>query len=73
MGTYAIGALKLYSEPNLFIAKEEAPLSVAPYVNMITTNINGGVFGMASAAGWILVVIIILMTLFQMYLMREED
>lgn len=71
--TYAIGAFKLYTEPNLIIAKEEAPLTVAPYVNMITTNINGGVFGMASAAGWILVVIIMLMTLLQMYLMREED
>ena len=71
--TYAIGAFKLYTEPNLIIAKEEAPLTVAPYVNMITTNISGGVFGMASAAGWILVVIIMLITMLQFYLMREED
>ena len=70
--TYAIGALKLYTEPNLILAKEEAPLVVAPYVNMITTNISGGIFGMACAAGWILVVLIMLITLLQMWLMREE-
>ena len=71
--TYAIGALKLYTEPNLILAKEEAPLSVAPYVNMITTNINGGIFGMACAAGWILAVLIMLITLLQMRLMGGED
>ena len=70
--TYAIGAFKLYTEPNLILAKEEAPLSVAPYVNMITTNINAGNLGMACAAGWILVVIIMLLTLMQMRMFREE-
>lgn len=71
--TYAIGALKLYTEPNLILSKDEAPLMVAPYVNLITSNISGGVFGMASAAGWILVALIMVLTLIQMGLFREED
>lgn len=71
--TYAIGALKLYTEPNLILSNDEAPLTVAPYVNLITSNISGGVFGMASAAGWILVALIMILTLIQMGLFREED
>jgi len=71
--TYAIGALKLYTEPNLILTNDEAPLTVAPYVNLITSNISGGVFGMASAAGWILVALIMVLTLIQMGLFREED
>lgn len=71
--TYAIGALKLYTEPNLIISNEEAPLIVAPYINLITSNIKGGVFGMASAAGWFLVVIILMISLFQMRLFKEES
>ncbi len=71
--TYAIGAFKLYTEPNLILAKEEAPLSVAPFVNMITTNLNSGNLGMACAAGWILVVIIMLLTLLQMRMFKEDE
>ena len=71
--TYAIGAFKLYTEPNLILSKEEAPLAVAPFVNMITTNINSGALGMACAAGWILVVIIMLLTLMQLRLFKEEQ
>ena len=71
--TYAIGAFKLYTEPNLIISKDEAPLAVAPFVNMITTNINGGVYGMACAAGWILVAIIMLLTLLQLRLFNGKE
>ena len=60
-------------EPNLILTNDEAPLTVAPYVNLITSNISGGVFGMASAAGWILVALIMVLTLIQMGLFREED
>ena len=71
--TYAIGAFKLYTEPNLILSKEEAPLAVAPFVNMITTNINGGALGMASAAGWILVLLILALTLMQMHMLKEGE
>ncbi len=71
--TYSIGAFKLYTEPNLILANEEAPLTVAPFVNMITTNINGGNLGMACAAGWVLVVFVMLLTVMQIRLFKGEE
>jgi ABC-type sugar transport system permease subunit len=70
--TYGIGSLKLFTEPNLVLSTTEAPLQVAPFLNIVTTNITGGVFGMASAAGWFLVLIILALTLIQLRLFREE-
>lgn len=62
--TEAINALKLYSEPNLVIHRTQlAPAEVAPYMNMIISQINSGNFGMASAAGVILCVLTFVMTL----------
>ena len=40
---------------------------------MITTNINGGNLGMACAAGWILVVLIMFLTIMQMGMFKEEQ
>lgn len=70
--TYVIGALKLYTEPNLLLSNNEAPIQVAPFINIITSNINSGMFGKACAAGWILTTIIILITLLQMRLFKED-
>lgn len=56
--TEAINALKLYSEPNLVIHRTQlAPNEVAPYMNMIISQVNSGNFGMASAAGVILCIL----------------
>ena len=64
--TYLIGSLKLYTEPNVLLGgKAEATLQVAPYINIVTSNVNSGNFGMASAAGWFLVVIIMVLTVVQ--------
>ena len=71
--TYAIGSLKLYTEPNVLLSRTEAPLQVAPYINIVTTNVNGGNFGMASAAGWLLVILIIACTLLQLKFFGGED
>lgn len=61
--TEAINALKLYSEPNLVIHRTQlAPAEVAPYMNMIISQINSGNFGMASAAGVILCVLTFALT-----------
>ena len=64
--TYLIGSLKLYTEPNVLLSKTEAPLQVAPYVNIVTTNVNSGNFGMAAAAGWFLVLIIMVLTILEL-------
>lgn len=71
--TYAIGSLKLYTEPNVLLSRTEAPLQVAPFINIITTNVYGGNFGMASAAGWLLVVLILVFTLIQLKMFGGED
>ena len=71
--TYAIGSLKLYTESNVLLSRTEAPLHVAPYINIVTTNVNGGNFGMASAAGWLLVILIIACTLLQLKFFGGED
>ena len=71
--TYAIGSLKLYTEPNVLLSRTEAPLQVAPFINIITTNVYGGNFGMASAAGWLLVILILAFTLIQLKMFGGED
>lgn len=70
--TYAIGALKLYTEPNLLLSNNEAPIQVAPFINIITSNIHSGMFGKACAAGWILTTIIMIITILQMKLFKED-
>lgn len=65
--TNAIGSLKLYTEPNLLLAQNyDPPAQVAPYVNLIVNNMQGGNFGMACAAGWFLVLVILILTLVQL-------
>jgi ABC-type sugar transport system permease subunit len=71
--TNAIGTLKIYIEPNLLLSLEyDPPMEAAPYINLIVNNMAGGQFGMASAAGWILVLIILLLTLLQMKMFQED-
>lgn len=72
--TNAIGSLKIYTEPNLLLALNyDPPMQVAPYVNLIINSMSAGQFGMASAAGWILVVVILAMTLIQMKAFQGEN
>lgn len=71
--TEAINALKLYSEPNLVIHRTQlAPAEVAPYMNMIISQINSGNFGMASAAGVILCVLTFVLTAVMVKGFREN-
>ncbi len=71
--TYLIGSLKLYTEPNVLLSRTEAPLQVAPYVNLVTTNVNSGNFGMAAAAGWFLVVIIMGLTIVELRMFGGDE
>jgi ABC-type sugar transport system permease subunit len=41
------------------------PAQSAPFVDVIVNNLQGGNFGMASASGWILFMIIFVITLLQ--------
>jgi ABC-type sugar transport system permease subunit len=69
---YTISSLKLFTEPNLLMGGV-APMQVAPYLNLITQNIGGANFGMASALGWFLTVVILVITLVQLRLFKEGD
>lgn len=72
--TCAIGGLKLYTEPNLLLAQNyDPPMQVAPYMNLIVTNMQGGNFGMACASGWLLVLIILILTLIQLRFLGGDN
>lgn len=54
-----INSLKIYTEPKVLLSTVAAlPVSVQPVVAMLVNNVQGGVFGMASAIGWVLFVLI---------------
>ncbi|TVY07503.1 carbohydrate ABC transporter permease [Paenibacillus cremeus] len=66
-----IGSLKIYSEPLLmFSTGMDAPTDVIPILSILTRNINGGNFGLASAVGWVLFVMILLVSLIQYKALR---
>lgn len=70
----AISSFKIYTEPNLLISAEaKAPVDVAPMMNMITNNLRGGNFGMASAAGWLLFIVILAVSAFEFVLMKNKE
>lgn len=72
--TCAIGGLKLYTEPNLLLAQNyDPPAQVAPYMNLIVNNMQGGNFGMACASGWLLVFIILFLTLIQLRFLGGDN
>lgn len=72
--TCAIGGLKLYTEPNLLLAQNyDPPAQVAPYMNLIVNNMQGGNFGMACASGWFLVLIILILTLIQLRFLGGDN
>lgn len=72
--TNAIGSLKIFTEPNLILgANYDPPMKAAPYINLILNSMNGSQFGMASAAGWILVLVIFLLTMIQLKFFKGEE
>ena len=70
----AIASLKIYNEPNLIMNNiGNTPTQAAPYMNTVVDNLQGGYFGAALAAGWLLFVVILLVTMFQFSLFRRGD
>lgn len=69
----AISSFKIYTEANvLFHSLEPASTDVAPIMNMVTNNIKNGQFGMSSAAGWLLFVMILIISGTELLFMREK-
>lgn len=71
--TNAIGSLKIFTEPNLLLSQNyDPPMQVSPYINLIINSMSGGQFGMASATGWVLVFVILLLTLVQLKFFKGD-
>lgn len=60
----AIVSLRLYAEPNILGGRAGAlaPVGMAPVLNTVVENISGGRFGVASAAGWLIFIVVLLVT-----------
>lgn len=71
----AISSFKIYTEVNVLIAGiKDAPTYAAPIMNLVTTNMKNGNFGMSSAAGWLLFLLIMLISALEALLMwKKED
>ena len=71
-----IASLQLFTEPNLLVGgagtTAGAPPSAAPLMNQVVTNITGGQFGLAAAAGWLMFLAIGIFSIVQFRLFREE-
>jgi ABC-type sugar transport system permease subunit len=69
----SINSLKIFTEPNLMLGSGgNIRTDGMPIINLIINNINGGNFGMASAFGWLLFVLILAFAALQFFLLREE-
>lgn len=69
----SINSLKIYTEPNLMLGNAgNVPMDGMPIINLITNNINAGNFGMASAMGWLLFTLTLLLSLVQFAAFRGE-
>lgn len=69
----AISSFKIYTEPNLLSASQKASIDTAPMMNMVTNNLKSGNFGVASASGWLLFVLILVVSLVELYLLRNKE
>ena len=70
----AISSFKVYTEVNVLLAGVgNAPTHAAPIMNLVTTNMKNGNFGMSSAAGWLLFLMILVISLVELLLMREKE
>lgn len=69
----AISSFKIYTEVNVLIAgTANAPMDAAPIMNIITTSMSSGSFGKASAAGWLLFLMILAVSAVELVLMRDK-
>lgn len=70
----AISSFKVYTEVNVLLAGVgNAPTHAAPIMNLVTSNMKNGNFGMSSAAGWLLFLMILVISLVELLLMREKE
>lgn len=71
-----VGALQLFSEPNLLLGGSGniagAPPTAAPLMNQVIINVSGGQYGIASAVGWLMFLGIGFFSILQFKLLSER-
>lgn len=73
-----IGSIKLYTEPNVLLATSSSSSSLnnpnaMTLMNVLVMNIRGASFGMAAAVGWIVFVIVALITIVQFRVLGSRE
>ena len=68
-----LGFARPYRGLLLLAGVGNAPTHAAPIMNLVTTNMKNGNFGMSSAAGWFLFLMILVISLVELALMREKE
>ncbi len=70
----AIVTLRIFPEPNVLGGKAGtlAPVGMAPVLNLLVENVQSARFGQAAAVGWMLFVIIAIVTFIQFRILRER-
>lgn len=68
-----IGTLQMFTRPNILLSHgSNAPFYAMPILNLVVTDIQSGSFGLASAVGWVLFGLIMLLSLVQLKLFSER-
>lgn len=70
-----ISSIRLFSIPNIIVGQPGAlsPTSIAPIMNLLVQNIQQGNFGRASTVGWLLFIVIGILTVIQMVAVKDTE
>jgi ABC-type sugar transport system permease subunit len=72
--TDCINSFKIFTQPNVLVAPNVTmPTDMAPVMNILLSNIKGGSFGMASASGWLLFIMILIVSALQLGLFKRKE
>jgi ABC-type sugar transport system permease subunit len=71
----AIGSFKIFTEPNVLLSSSTGLVTkpeVIPVMNVLLMNLNGANFGMASATGWLIFLLVLIASLLQFKVLGSE-
>jgi len=71
----AIVTLRLFTEPNVLAGKPGtlAGVEMAPIVNLVVDSIRSAQFGLAAATGWLLFIVVAIVSLVQFRLIQSKE
>ena len=67
-----VSSLKLFTEPRLLSPIESVNPATNTIVGILVDNMNAGMYGMASAVGWVLFLMISAISIVQLRTMSEK-